>query len=52
MDIDITKIILALIAIIAGIAIVIRITVTRNRQKIVQKNIRAGGDVAGRDMKK
>lgn len=44
-------IILAVIALFAGIALTIRIVNNsrKNTNKAIQKNIKAGGDVSGRD---
>jgi hypothetical protein len=43
---------LALIGIIAGIAITIRISKNNNSNKVNQKNNHVGGDMAGRDNNK
>lgn len=45
-------IILALIGIIAGITIVVRVSKKKTSYKVNQKKNRVGGDMAGRDINK
>ena len=49
LDDNLVKIILAIIALFAGIVITIRIVRKKSINKVKQKNINAGGDVVGRD---
>lgn len=51
MQIDLTTIIVALIGLLA-IGVVIKVIVNKKSYRVIQRDIKSSGDVAGRDIKK
>ena len=52
MDSNVTKILLAIIAILAGISITVKMVNKKEKNVVKQKNNVVGGDQAGRDINK
>ena len=50
MDSNVTKILLAIIAILAGISITVKMVNKKEKNVVKQKNNVVGGDQAGRDI--